>query len=209
MNHIIEPTTLDSFSAFLKYGPIGLAGLMLILVIFGLSIGHLTESRERLLTRFMYIGAFCFSLAVAANFFSVAGAYPLHFNVWPLTAGSAPTLPPPIIQANHKILDRDMTYLVKSEVEAIVDVSDAINFVKNLQDENRNRQQTLASAFIAQTDALKVELNRIPQIIQNNCSGGPHGIDAGSNPAVIASVNRVLSGIDQLRASATASASTP
>jgi hypothetical protein len=92
---------------------------------------NLPSKRNRVLTRFMYVGAFCFDLALAANFFSVAGAYPMYFRVLPLDEGNpaARKLPMPIIKINGTLVDDNMAPLVKSEVTAIVDVSDAINFV--------------------------------------------------------------------------------
>jgi hypothetical protein len=69
MDNAIAAPTIDSFSGFLKYGPTGLAGLMLVLVILAFNLRDLTASRERILTRFMYVGVFCFALSLAAILF--------------------------------------------------------------------------------------------------------------------------------------------
>ena len=44
--------------------------------------------------------------------------------------GAKRTLPKPIISANNTTLDENREYLVRSEVTAIVDVSDAIDYVR-------------------------------------------------------------------------------
>ncbi len=206
MYEITSPSTVEAFSTFLKYGPTGLAALMLFLVIVALSIGSLTEARERLLKQFMYIGAFCFTLALAANFFSVAGAYPLHFYVFPLDLGKTRTLPPPIVKANNTTLDDNNTYLVKSEVTAMVDVTDAINFVQNIRSQNISQRQAL-QGIATGADALVSELQKIPQVIDNNCPGGSNGRPASSNKTVLEITNRAAAGIAGFKASASAAVS--
>jgi hypothetical protein len=127
---IAQPAMIDGLAKFLIYGPIGFAGLMLVLVILALTVRAMDPARERLLRQMMYIGAGCFVVAVAANFFAVNGAYTLYLRVFPLDV-SANVLPKPIIKANGKLLDENMSYLVKQDVTTIVDVSDAIEFVKD------------------------------------------------------------------------------
>jgi hypothetical protein len=130
-NSIVQPAVIDSFARFLMYGPIGLAGLMLVLVILALTVRTMDPARERLLRQMMYIGAGCFAIAVAANFFAVSGAYTLLLRVIPLDEGSEQTLPKPIVEANGIRLGNNKSYLVKQDVTTIVDVSDAIKFVAN------------------------------------------------------------------------------
>jgi hypothetical protein len=143
MNNVISEPAIDSLSGFLKYGPTGLAGLMLVLVIIAFNLRDLTPPRERILTRFMYVGFFCFALALAANFFSISGAYQLYFHVFPLEEGEKHALPMPIVKVNNVRLDEKMTYLVKSQATAIVDVSDAINFVQEFRSQNERQRQAI------------------------------------------------------------------
>lgn len=175
---------LNSFSSFLAYGPIGLAGLMLVLTIIALSLRTMTESRERLLRQFMYVGAGCFFVAIAANFFGVAGKYPLHFQVYPLDLGEKRILPAPIIKANNTVIDGNRTYMVRSEVTASVDVSDAMNYAADVRTRAAQMQQAL-NTIASGLDPVVANLSRIPQIIDKNCSGGSNGVPAASNPAVI------------------------
>jgi hypothetical protein len=209
MNNAIDaPSTIDSLSGFLKYGPTGLAGLLLILVIIALAAGTPTPPRERILMRFMYIGAFCFALSLAATFFSVAGAYPLYFRVIPLDMGSKHTLPLPIVKMNNTTLDDKMTYLVKSEVTAIVDVSDAIDFVQEVRSQSERQRQAI-SDYVAASTALVTDLQKVPQILNNNCSGGSNGIPAASNPSVIAITSRAVATIAGLKSSGSAAIAAP
>ncbi len=200
--------SIDGFSAFLKYGPTGLAGLMLVLVIVTLTTAVLTPAHERILMRFMYIGAFCFTLALAANFFSVGGAYKLYFRVFPLDTGAKNTLPKPIVRANNKTLDDTMTYLVKSEVTAIVDVSDAINFVQEFRSQS-DKQREVISNFVSSLTPLIPELQKVPQMVDRNCPGGSNGISAASNPTVIAIASKAAATIANLKDSASTAIAVP
>jgi hypothetical protein len=128
---IDNPGMIDGFLKFLMYGPIGFAGLMLILVILALTTSKMNEARERVLTRMMYVGAGCFTIAVAANVFAPAGTYTQWLRVIPLDEGENQIFPKPIVKANGQRVDDNMSYLVKKDVTTIVDVSDAIEFVKN------------------------------------------------------------------------------
>jgi hypothetical protein len=199
--------TIDSFSTFLKYGPTGLAALMLVLVAIALSL-QITPQRERLLKQFMYIGAFCFALALGASFFSVAGAYQLYFRVIPLDAGSRRILPLPIIKINSTTVDEQKGYLVKSEVTAVVDVTDAIDFVQQVRSQADNQRKAL-DLFVADSNSLVTDLQKVPQIIDRNCSGGPHGIPAASNPAVLAITANTAATIADFRSMASAAIAAP
>src|SRR5215470_2293518 len=130
-NALAQPVPIEGLAKFLIYGPIGLAGLMLVLVILALTARNIDPARERLLRQMMYVGAGCFAIATVANFFAVSGSYTLFLRVFPLDVGEKKKLPKPIVKANGKLLDENMTYLVKQDVTTIVDVSDAIDFVKD------------------------------------------------------------------------------
>lgn len=205
---IAQPGTIDSFAGFLKYGPIGLAGLMLVLVIVALTVRTMDPARERILRQMMYVGAGCFAIAAAANFFAVSGAYTLYLRVFPLDVGSKQTLPKPIVKANGKLLDENMTYLVKQDVTTIVDVSDALDFVRDIRAQYGQQKQLLSSIATA-SDAIVTELQRVPTILDKNCPGGDSGKAANSNPAVIAITNQALATIAGFKPSAADLAARP
>lgn len=201
---IPSPSTIDSLSAFLKYGPTGLAGLMLLLVIIAYFSPNLSPARERILMRFMLIGAFCFTLSLAANFFAVAGAYPLYLRVVPIDLGSKRALPAPIIKANGNLLDDRMEYLVKSPVTAIVDVSDAIDFVKEFRAQNDQQRQVLNS-LVSSTDGIVGDMQKIIAINGQICSGGSNGVPGQASPTVIAlaaKTSNILTGLKSAGAAA-------
>ncbi len=153
-NGVTDPSAIEAFSKFLQYGPIGIAGLMLLLVIVSISIGSISAGKERILKTFMYVGAFCFVAALVAQAFVKTGEYPVDFVVAPNDFGEARVLPAPIIKVNGKVLDRDEVFLVKSRATAIVDVTDAIDFVRNAQREFQ--EQTAAfNDVIQQTEQLE------------------------------------------------------
>lgn len=201
MNDII------SLSNFLKYGPTGLAGLMLILVIIALSQPKFGAARERLLRLFMYIGAFCFTLSLAATFFATQGAYTLYFRVIPLDAGTKRVFPLPIIKVNNTPVAETMTYLVKSQATAVIDVTDAIAFVQEVRSQNDQQRQALG-AIAKNSDALVADLQSVVQTIDKNCTGGSSGISASSNAAVLATTSRVASALSGFKATAASAIST-
>ena len=194
-----QPAVIDSLSAFLKWGPTGLAGLMLLLTIIGLSVSNISNARERLLKQFMYVGSGCFALALAASFFALASTYPLYFRVIPLDVGANNTLPPPIIRINNNRLDKNMTYLIKSEVTAVVDVTDAMSFVSEYRTQG-TRMRLALEQVSSGVDSVVTDLQSVPQILDRNCSGGRSGVPAASNPAVIAITSKAASTISALRA---------
>jgi hypothetical protein len=208
MNEIATSASINNLAGFLKYGPIGLAGLMLFLVVVVLIAKRFDDRRERTLKQFMYIGAFCLALSLAANFFATGGAYPLHFRVIPIDEGKERVLPMPIIKANNALVDDNMTYLVKSEVTAIVDVSDAISFAREVQLQNTRQRQVL-NRIVAGSDSIVPDLQRVGQIIDSNCPGGHNGISAASNSAVLAITSKAASALSGFRASALAEATVP
>jgi hypothetical protein len=59
--------SLDALSAFLKYGPLGLAGLTLVLVVFILT-RRLDQRRERLIKLVLATGTVCFIISSVAAF---------------------------------------------------------------------------------------------------------------------------------------------
>jgi hypothetical protein len=67
----------------------------------------------------------------------------------------------PIIKANNTLVDKDMTYIVKSEVTAIIDVSDAIDFVRDLRSQSER-----------QREALKNVVSRYPTAARTSCLQG-------------------------------------
>ena len=207
-NALAQPGVIDSFAGYLKYGPIGLAGMMLVLVIIALTVRTMDPARERLLRQMMYVGAGCFAIAMAASVFSLNGAYTLYLRVFPLDVGSKQTLPKPIVKANGKLLDENMTYLVKQDVTTIVDVSDAIDFLREVRAQNDAQKQLLSSIAKA-SDTMVSELQKVPVILDKNCPGGAHGEPAASNPAVMAITNKTLATIAGFKPSAAELASKP
>jgi hypothetical protein len=206
MGEVASPGALDSLSTFLKYGPAGLAALMLVLVVISLSL-EINPQRERLLRQFMYVGAFCFVLTLIANYFSVAGAYQLYFRVIPLDAGANHILPPPIIRINSSMIDEQKAYLVKSDVTAVVDVTDAIEQAQQIRTENERQREAL-KGIATGSNSIIADLQKIPQIIDKNCNGGNSGVPAASNPAVLAVTSNAASTIAGFRSAALAVLST-
>lgn len=203
----MDTETITALSGFLKYGPIGLAALMLVLVVIALWMKDLDERKSHILERFMYVGLACFTLSIAANFFARGGEYPIHFSVIPHDAGSSSTLPRPIIKINNTKLN-DPTYVVSSEITAVVDVTDSVAIAAKIETENRKQAAALSKQAAAlnkiskESEAHITKLQSIPNIIARNCSGGPHGIPASNNPQVLAITTSAATALAKIRADA-------
>ncbi|WP_034858830.1 hypothetical protein [Sinorhizobium sojae] len=199
-----EGPTVDIGSYFagaanlLKFGPLGLAGLMLVLVIIALAIREMSAGRERLLTRFMYVGAFCFVVAAGLSALTSNSVHMVHFRVEPLSQGAVATLPPPQITINSDTLAPPLKYAVKSEITAIIDVSDAIESVKGIRRQISEQNGRIKQIDLRMEDALSqldIALTNFSEssdlALGNNCSGDAHGIPSQKAPE-IARLNAVV-----------------
>ncbi len=165
----------SQFSDFLRFGPIGLAGLMLFLVIVALSIGTMTATKAQLLRTFMYIGAFCFVVAAVIAFLP-GKAHILYVRVEPLDMNTTHKFPPPTITINSKVQDNPLQYPVDSDVTAIIDVDQAINFVEEYASVNQRQQSAISNTGSVLTQ-LQPQLTKLSNLaVNDSCSGGPHGI---------------------------------
>jgi len=189
----------SDFSDFLKYGPIGLAGLMLVLVIIALTIGRLDERKAQLLRRFMYVGAFCFVVASVMAFLPSVTPVPdtphtLYLRVEPLDMNTAHKFPPPTVTINAEVQKNPLQYAIHSDVTAIVDVGQAISFVEEYASVNARQQSAITnvSSIITQMQGQLAKQNGLA--VADSCSGGPHGIPT-NHSAEITALNTSLSAL--------------
>ena len=180
----------SSWTKFLDYGAIGLAGMMLVLVIIVLLSGAIDERKARLLRQFLYVGAFCFVIAMIPQFLAKPppSEHLIHFRVEPLLQGANPTLPPPIITVNSQRLD-GMSFLVRSEVTAIVDVSDAVNTAQQLRTVTSNQDRVLASLSDDITTAMANLQQSASDVVGDICPGGSNGRPPSAGPRIARQIN--------------------
>jgi hypothetical protein len=135
-------------------------------------------------------------------------AHLLNISVYPIDLGSRRVFPPPIITINGKSQNYPLNYSITSDASAIVDVTDAINFTQDVKSLSERQRQVLQTV-VDGSNALLPDLQRVPQLLDRNCSGGSNGVPAATNPAVQAATTKAISGISGFRASATAVLATP
>lgn len=186
----VSPETLDAFRKFLEYGPIGIVGLMLLLVIFAIMLKDLTPALERTLKTFMIVGVICFGAALAAQVYAPSGGtYPLHFTVLPNDLDNS-VLPPPLIKINGARVDPRRAYVVSGESTAQIDVSRALD-----QAARADRTIRIQTAQIAKkdkalkdvaqvADKLMLQLRTVPQAATPAPSGGATGTLHSLRPMV-------------------------
>jgi len=146
----IDTGAITALEAFLKYGPIGLAGLMLILVIIALSFGTLNAIKARLLRTFLYVGALCFMAALAAEFFTPAGQFDLRVTVAPQDLGSQSAFPPPLIRINGQRVDRNeaVPFKIAANTSILIDVTDALGRFEVAEKKVEAQQVALTEAQV-------------------------------------------------------------
>src|SRR5262249_37691247 len=67
----IDPSSvLTSAQGFMSYGPLGLAGLLIVLVLTTVLLRNVDVARERVLKLVLFVGAFCFIAALIAQHFA-------------------------------------------------------------------------------------------------------------------------------------------
>ncbi|WHS94608.1 hypothetical protein VPK21_004760 [Sinorhizobium kummerowiae] len=167
----------------LKFGPLGLAGLMLVLVIVALAVRDMSPGRERLLKLYMYVGAFCFVVSAVLSAITPTSVHMVHFRVEPLAQGAVAAFPPPQITINSDSLTPPLKYPVKSEVTAIIDVSDAIEFVRNFRQQIREQDGRMHQIDLRMKEAVSQLDDALENFRKSSdlavgpiCSGGAHGV---------------------------------
>ncbi len=212
-NQIANPDLVDALSRFLQFGPIGLAGLMLVLVVMALSFRNLNAATERLLKTFLYVGAVCFIAALFAQ--TLRGRYELSLEVLPNDLDGS-VLPPPKTKINGKVIDDRFTYIISSDVRASIDVTRAFNMAKAATEELKQTssvvqaQSTSLTSISSKASDLSQkleELNRniaqIPTLLTQSCPGGPHGIDPIHLDVVNGLLTSSMATLSDLKQSAT------
>ena len=121
----MDGDVVGALGGFLAWGPIGLAGLMLTLVVVALSMGKLTAGRERLLRTFLYVGAACFLAALAAQFFARQEEHVVTLSILPNDLDGS-TFEPPRIRLNGQTHDRATEMTITGPSALQIDVSRAV-----------------------------------------------------------------------------------
>jgi hypothetical protein len=68
----VDPSSFfTGAEGLLRYGPLGLAGLLLVLVVIVLLLRAVQPSQERVLKLCLYVGAFCFVAALVAQYLTL------------------------------------------------------------------------------------------------------------------------------------------
>jgi len=193
-----------AYVELLKLGPIGLAGLMLILTIRALR-QPIDERQERTLKQFLYAGSFCFFVACIFALIPTINAkgHMVYFRVEPMESGKSSNFPPPIVTINSDVLTAaPRKYFVESDVTAIIDVSDSINLANNFKNDANNYRQKSDSQRavlnnIGRSGAESIsKLQTVRSIaLDSGCPGGSHGIAIPRGGDMAALSSEVISNI--------------
>lgn len=171
-------------AALLEFGPIGLAGSMLVLSVVALLLGSFTPAKERFLKFFLATGAICFVAALVAQFLIPDRV--VHFRVDPHDIAAFSDLPRPAISVNSQKLEPPFIYKVHSDVYAVVDVSQTIDLAKALRYQ-RDAQSNLLERYSEAIDGLRANVANVVQVTdQIRCGGGFD--DQTSTPAFFANL---------------------
>jgi hypothetical protein len=148
---IMDTDQISAFAGFLEWGAIGLAGLMLLLVIFAILLKELTPDLKKLLQSFMIIGALCFFAALGGELYlksiSNTGKHKLVLSVLPNDL-SGSGFPPPAVKLDGTVIDRSEELFIESAAALSIDVSAALGLFRNVE-----ADASAAQAEVEQTRA--------------------------------------------------------
>ena len=123
----MDTAQISAFENFLSYGPIGLAGLMLVLVIFALLLSDMSEARSSLLKFFMVIGGLCFAAVLSAQFFERDSEHNMRVNVLPTNLHTRAHAAPPALLVNGQSFDPSQAHVVAQDFVVIIDLSEGLS----------------------------------------------------------------------------------
>ncbi|KQU98923.1 hypothetical protein [Devosia sp. Root105] len=183
-------------AGLLKFGPLGLSALLLLLAIYALRRERIPPVTAQLLRQFMWVGA---GLAV---FFGVIAFLPstmtptshmVHLRVDPLES-DASDLPAPVAIVNSVKYSPPLNIIVGQEVTAIVDVTKAMNVARASVAKSNAQDAALAQISRDLANALPA-LQQAAIQSTDACPGGAHGVPAQSQGAVLANLSKAESAI--------------
>ena len=147
----MQGDTINSFEKFLNYGPIGLAGLMLVLVIFAMTIQKPSPGQASFLKFFMVIGAICFLATLAAEFFAPKSSHRMSVFVAPNNFQSNSGFPPPIIRFNGEVLSKSV-FNVSEAGSLLIDVTQSVGVFSAVKTEAQSKSMALNEVTEANLD---------------------------------------------------------
>ncbi|MCK0096534.1 hypothetical protein MWU60_13210 [Yoonia sp. F2084L] len=154
----MDADAIGAFEKFLQWGPLGLAGLMLVLVIFTLVTTTLSTRKAVLLGLFMVVGAGCF---VTALLYDNTGQHRLVVAVLPNDLEGF-DFPPPRILKNGAAISRDEEVMINEPTSLTVDVSRALGAFRE-SDEAAEAAAARAAEALAQEQEALASLQSIEQ----------------------------------------------
>ena len=145
---------ITALQRFLDYGPIGIAGLALVLAVFGLIAKDIDENRYKLLRLVLIVGAFSLVAILVADFMKQDHRHDMRVSVWPLDGDvESENFPSPLVKVDQVEIDRTQPHTVEDDFIVTVDVSRAIKAVEDA-----------LGAATRTTDALNSMLSRLDEI---------------------------------------------
>lgn len=183
----MNPDTLETLRNFLEFGAIGIAGLMLVLVVITILATKFTPQKLELMKRFMFLGAFCFFVATAAQVYletrpqvDPADSYTVTLEVVPHDFGSFDLFPPPIIRMGGTQVDRSEPITIAANTTLIVDLLDGVDIFQQKEEEaaSATEQVAVARSIIEEqnaslTEAQEVTKQVVAEITEIRDSAGP------------------------------------
>ncbi len=194
---------ISAFERFLEYGPIGLAGLMLVLVVVALALRELTPIKAGLLKFFMAIGAACFAILLAADVFVAPREFQMNVSVVPSNLEAVGHAAAPALQVDGVELDPDASHAVDDDFAMLIDLNATVEAAEAEMDRVRGELQAdLAdlqasaarehSAMQARLDAVSTKLEAF-QAIQDLLSRMSSSADGVEDLRLSRELDRELS----------------
>lgn len=148
---------ISAFGGFLEYGPIGLAGITIVISVIAIRSSNMSDNQTGMLKFIVSAAVFMFFLALVAEFFSRDAEHELTFAVTPLNITEVEHFAPPDLRVDGQELDENNKFNAKANAQITVDVSEAIAIAQAGRDILVQDLATTASTidrFLAVQDSL-------------------------------------------------------
>lgn len=160
-----------SFLKFLEYGAIGLAGLMMVLVIFAYMSKNLDEIRARVLNRFMWIGLACFVASLLVQISTTiwgpapvsVASHQLNFSVVPDKLSEKPHSAEPELSMAGESFDVPGGITIDGDSSVLVDLTKSIANAEQVINDLNGKVE----AFIKEAEKLQTAQDVVSDMESN------------------------------------------
>lgn len=152
---------ITAYERFLEYGPIGLAGLTLVLSVSAILARDLNDNQFKILRLVLITGFASLVSLLVADFISVDDTHDMRVTIMPLDVqNQIGVFPEPLVKVDEVEIDRKIPHPVSDDFFVTVDVSLAISAVQSAISE-ANRSVDVLESVSDRLSELEADLEAV------------------------------------------------